>query len=72
MRTNGPSPKLIVAVITAILTYLGAQEVLDLPPAAVVTVQTVLVALGVYRAGPGDVAVNADDVNADPAFAGER
>ena len=54
-RTLGVSPKLIAAVFTAILTYLLGQEVLELPPIAVVVGQAVLVALAAFAAPPGEV-----------------
>jgi hypothetical protein len=54
-RTLGISPKLIAAVVTAVLTYVLGQEVLELPPLATVAGQAVLVALAVYMANPGDV-----------------
>lgn len=53
--TVGLSPKFIAAVVTAVLTYVLGQEVLELPPLAVVAGQAVLVALAVYVAGPGAV-----------------
>lgn len=54
-KTVGVSPKLIAAVIAAVLTYVLGQEVLELPAWAVVTGQAVLVALAVYSAAVGAV-----------------
>lgn len=51
--TAGVSPKLLAAVITAVLTYLLGQTVLDLPAVAVVIGQAVLVALTAFTASPG-------------------
>jgi hypothetical protein len=52
-KTVGVSPKLIAATVTAIITYLLGQEVLELPPAVEVIGQAVLVALAAYIASPG-------------------
>lgn len=52
-KTIGISPKLVVAVVTAVFTYLMAQQVLALPPGVVVAGQALLVALAVFRAPPG-------------------
>lgn len=63
--TTGISPKLIAAVIAAVITYLLGQELLELPAWAQVTGQTALIALAVYRASPGSVtppqATSSDD-----------
>lgn len=56
-KTVGISPKLIAAVITAVLTYLLGQEILELPAYAVVAGQAVLVALAAYVASTGAVQV---------------
>lgn len=56
-KTNGISPKLIVAVLTAVVGYLIGQTILDLPPGVVLSLQVALVALGVYSAQPGDVEI---------------
>ena len=53
--TKGISPKLIAAVVTAIITYLIGQPILELPPVAVVIGQAILVALAAFAAPPGDV-----------------
>lgn len=52
-KTLGASPKLWAAIITAAVTYILGQQILELPSAAVVTGQVVLIALAVYRASPG-------------------
>ena len=60
-RTAGVSPKLIAAVVTAVVTYLLGQEVLALPAWAIVLGQVVLVGLAAYAASPGNVITRADD-----------
>lgn len=55
MKTDGLSPKLIAAVITAVVTYILGQEVLALPPIATVIGQAVLVALAAFAAPAGSV-----------------
>lgn len=55
MKTDGISPKLVAAVITAVITYLLGQEVLALPPVATVSGQGILVALAAYAAPAGSV-----------------
>ncbi len=52
-KTKGVSPKLLAAVVTAVLTYLLGQEVLELPAWATVVGQAVLVALAAFAAPPG-------------------
>lgn len=59
-ETVGISPKLIVAVILAVLTYVLGQELLELPAWAVVAGQAVIIALGVYQASPGQVTTTRD------------
>lgn len=54
-RTIGLSPKLPVAIVMAVLTYVLGQEILELPAIAVVAGQATLVGLGVYAASPGRV-----------------
>ena len=56
-RTVGLSPKLIVAVLSALATYVVTQTVMELPPWAVVVAQAVVIAAGVYSASPGEVVV---------------
>lgn len=55
MQTTGLSPKLIVAVLTTVLTYILGQALLDIPAVWEVAGQAVLVALATYAAPPGDV-----------------
>lgn len=55
MKTKGISPKLIAAVITAVVTYVLGQEVLDLSPLVTVIGQAVLIALAAFVAPPGSV-----------------
>ena len=55
MKTDGVSPKLIAAVITAVVTYVLGQTVLELPPIATVAGQAVLVALAAFAAPAGSV-----------------
>lgn len=55
MKTQGISPKLIGAVIMAILGYLLTQEVVDLKPIYEVIIQAVLVGAGAAIASPGNV-----------------
>jgi hypothetical protein len=55
MQTVGVSPKLIAAVVTAVVTYVLGQAVLDLPPLVVVIGQAVLVAAAAFAAPPGKV-----------------
>src|SRR4051812_5468913 len=50
MQTVGVSPKLIAAVVTAVVTYVLGQAVLDLPPLVVVIGQAVLVAAAAFAA----------------------
>lgn len=52
-KTVGASPKLWAAIITAAVTYVLGQTILELPPGAVVAGQVVLIALAVWRANPG-------------------
>lgn len=52
-KTLGISPKLVVAVVTAVVTYLLGQQVLGLSPGIVVAGQALLVALAVFSAPPG-------------------
>jgi hypothetical protein len=63
--TNGISPQLAAAVITAVITYLLGQTLLELPPLAVVGGQAVLVAIAAWAAPPGSVtpptATSSDD-----------
>lgn len=61
-RTLGVSPKMwgaVAAVLTAVITYVLAEETLDLPPGVVVALQAVLIALStaatIYGFGPGSV-----------------
>jgi O-antigen/teichoic acid export membrane protein len=53
VKTKGISPKLIAAVLTAVVTYLVGQEALELPVWAVVVGQAVLVAAAAYAANAG-------------------
>ena len=55
MVTQSISPKLVAAVVTAVIAYVLGQTVLELPAVAVVIGQAVLVALAAYFASPGDV-----------------
>jgi hypothetical protein len=55
MKTLGISPKLTAAVITAVITYLLSQTILELPDIATVIGQALLVALAAYAAPPGKV-----------------
>lgn len=54
-KTNGISPKAVAATVTAVLTYLLGQELLELPVWATVVGQLVLVGLAAYAAPAGDV-----------------
>lgn len=54
-KTQGISPKLIAAVVAAVVGYLLTQTVLNLPPWAVVAAQAVLVAIAAFAAPPGTV-----------------
>jgi hypothetical protein len=54
-KTVGVSPKLIVAGLAAVATYLVTQTVLELPPWAVLLCQVVVILAGVYAAPPGQV-----------------
>jgi hypothetical protein len=49
------SPKLIAAVIAAVVGYIVGQEALDLPAWAEVAGQAVLVGIATYAARPGAV-----------------
>lgn len=53
--TQGISPKVVVTTLTAVLTYLVTQQLLELPAWAVLLCMIVLVALGGYKAPPGSV-----------------
>lgn len=55
MKTSGVSPKLVAAVITAVVTYVLGQEVLELSPVVTVIGQAVLIALAAFVAPPGTV-----------------
>ena len=65
MKTLGISPKAIAAVVSAVLTYIVTQTVLDLPSWAVVLSQAVLIGLAAYTASPGDVVPKADVASDD-------
>lgn len=60
MKTEGISPKAIAAVITAVLTYLLGQQVLELPALAMVLGQAALVGVAAYAAGVGRVVGSAN------------
>ncbi len=60
MKTNGIKPALPVAVILAVLTYLGGQELLELPAYVTVLIQAAVIGLGVYGAAPGSVTPSQD------------
>lgn len=60
-RTVGVSPKLVAAVVTAVVTYIAGQELVDLEPWVEMILQGVLVALAVYSVGPGTVVAEPDD-----------
>lgn len=53
MKTVGISPKLYAATAAAIVAYLLTQQVLDLPPLAVLVLQAVAVALAAFTAPAG-------------------
>ncbi len=53
--THGISPKLIAAVLGAVVSFLLTQTILDLPPAADLAINAFAVALGAYVANPGNV-----------------
>lgn len=55
VKTLGISPKLVAAVIGAVVTYVLGQQVLELPPVAVLAVQVVGVAVAAWAAGAGRV-----------------
>lgn len=67
--TVGVSPKLIAAVVTAALTYVLGQTVLELPAWAVVLGQVLLVSIAAYSAGPGQIV---RETNEREPFKGER
>jgi hypothetical protein len=71
-RTVGISPKLVAAVVTAVLTYVLGQEVLELPAGAVVAGQAILVALAAYVASAGDVVLTTPEDGGREGLAGER
>lgn len=60
-RTVGVSPKLVAAVVTAVVTYIVGQELVDLEPWVEMILQGVLVALAVFAASPGTVVAAPDD-----------
>lgn len=54
-RTIGISPKLILAVIGAVLGYLVTQELVDFPGWGDLVIMCALVGIGAFTAGPGVV-----------------
>lgn len=66
--TVGLSPKLVTAVISAVATYLLGQQVLELPPLAVVGLQALVIGITVWAASPGEV-VSSPGVPSDAANA---
>lgn len=71
-KTVGVSPKLIAAVVTAVVTYLVGQEALELPAWAIVAGQAALVALAAWVANPGSVTTTEDPDVGRARFADER
>lgn len=55
MKTNGISPKLVLALISAEASYLLGQQVLELPAWGVLLLNLVLVGIAVAAASPGNV-----------------
>lgn len=51
--TIGVSPKLVAAVVSAVVAYLVTQPLLDLPPAVVLGLQVVSIAIATWAAAPG-------------------
>lgn len=71
-RTIGISPKLIAAVVTAVITYIVGQELVELPAWVEMILQGVLVAGAVYAARPGTVVTEDADVPHRPSIRDER
>jgi hypothetical protein len=59
MKTYGISPKLIAAVISAVVAHLLAQTLLELDPGVVLALQVIAVAAATWAASPGNVAPKA-------------
>lgn len=55
VKPRGISPKLIGAVIGAVLSYLLVQQLVDFPAMVDLTINAASVALGAYLLGPGAV-----------------
>lgn len=58
-RTIGISPKLIFAVVGAVIAFLVTQELVDFSPYVDLIIQALAVAVGAFAAGPGAVTTGA-------------